>query len=171
MKLSSGYRIFFHVSANVQFPSRVSIHLPTQSIDQVSSTCSFPSFFQSKRQTCGTFSVFFLTLISKFDERLISSILLQFFERISFHLRLSSSLLWIEKFCKVFHRGEIDRFSREESFGASRVRFSRNVNLHPSLILDCATPPTFLSFRSWSQKTFFLLLLLLLFLFLFLLEW
>lgn len=48
------------------------------------------------------------------------------------------------------------------------VRFSRSVNLHPSLILDCATPPTFLSFRSWSQKTFFLLLL---FLFLFLLEW
>lgn len=41
----SGYRIFFHVSANVQFPSRVSIHLPTQSIDEVSSTCSFHRSF------------------------------------------------------------------------------------------------------------------------------
>lgn len=131
----------------------------------------FHRSFNQNGKLVERFQFSFQLLFRKFDERLISSILLQFFERISFHLRLSSSLLWIEKFCKVFHRGEIDRFSREESFEASRVQFSRNVNLHPSLILDCATPPTFLSFRSWSQKTFFLLLLLLLFLFLFLLEW
>lgn len=31
--------------SNVQFPSRVSIHLPTQSIDEVSSTCSFHRSF------------------------------------------------------------------------------------------------------------------------------
>lgn len=140
----SGYRIFFHVSANVQFPSRVSIHLPTQSIDEVSSTCSFHRSFNQNGKLVELVQFSTRPLIKshfettsdrflrfhhfRFHIRFSNS---SFLEWISFHLRsanhanVSSSTsprCYRSKTSQAASRsiGEIDRFSREESFGRSR---------------------------------------------------
>lgn len=139
--LSVGYRIFFHFF----FWKMSNFHL------------EFQSTYPPDRST------------DKFRRHVLSFIVLLSIKMGEFH---EFSILRLKRISIPLYHDVASRRNWSIFEGGvvwdEAVRFSRSVNLHPSLILDCATPPTFLSFRSWSRKTFFLLLL---FLFLFLLEW